>query len=224
MTGTRFGMLPRMAKRTSRKATNVSRRPAPRAAASSRTSSKKAGKKTAAKAAKTPASTKSAGTRSPAKKQGASAKPPRGLPTVAAYLAALPPDRREVIEQLRAVLLKNLDKGIEEGMQYGMIGYCIPHSIYPPGYHCDPRQPLPVMGMASQKNHFSLYMTCIYGDPAIRSWFENAWTATGRKLDMGKGCVRFKKLEDVPLDVLAQAAQRMTVPAMIKFYESMARR
>lgn len=140
--------------------------------------------------------------------------------TVAEYLAGLPEDRRKALEAVRRVVRKNLPKGYQEGMQYGMIGYFVPHSIYPDGYHCDPKQPLPFAGMASQKGHMALYMTGTYMSPELEAWFRKAWTADGRKLDMGKACVRFKKLEDVPLEVVGEAIRRMPVEEFIRIYES----
>lgn len=140
--------------------------------------------------------------------------------TVAEYLDALPPDRRAIVAAVRRVFLDNLPKGYEEGMQYGMIGYYIPHSIYPPGYHCDPKQPLPFAGLAAQKNHYGLYLMCLYGSPQHLAWFQKAWTGAGKRLDMGKACVRFKKLDDVPMDVLAEAIRRVPVSEAIRFYEN----
>jgi hypothetical protein len=140
--------------------------------------------------------------------------------TVKQYLAELPADRRAAISAVRDVILKNLDKGYEEGMQYGMIGYYVPHSIFPDGYHCDPRQPLPFAGLASQKNHMSVYIMSTYVGGEECRWFEAAWKKTGRKLDMGKCCVRFKKLEDVALDVLGEAIRRWPVKKHIDFYVS----
>jgi Domain of unknown function (DU1801) len=131
--------------------------------------------------------------------------------SVEAYLAALPEDRRSAIETVRKVILDNLDEGYEEGIQYGMIGYYVPHRIYPAGYHCDPNQPLPFASLGSQKNHMAVYLMCIYGHEVLRSWFEKAWVKAGKKLDMGKSCVRFKKLDDLALDVIAEAIRR--VPA-----------
>jgi hypothetical protein len=131
--------------------------------------------------------------------------------TVKAYLASLPPDRRAAIQAVREVILKNLDKDYEEGMSYGMIGYYVPHSVYPPGYHCDPKQPLPFAGLASQKNHMAVYLMCTYGDSDHAKWFKDAWAKTGKKLDMGKSCVRFKKLDDLALDVIGQSIKK--VPA-----------
>ncbi len=131
--------------------------------------------------------------------------------TVEQYLNELPPERRAVLEAVRAEIHKNLDPDYEEGMQYGMIGYYIPHRIHPAGYHCDPRQPLPYMGLAAQKNHFSLYMTPIYASPELLAWFQAEWAKTGKKLDMGKACVRFKKLEDLPLAVIGKAVKKTPV-------------
>jgi len=140
--------------------------------------------------------------------------------TVKEYLAELPPDRRAAIEAVRAVILKNLDKGYEEGMQYGMIGYHVPHKIYPAGYHCDPKQPLPFAALASQKNHMGIYLTCIYGNTKHDDWFRKEWAKTGKKLDMGKSCIRFKKLDNLALDVIGKAIARVPVKDYIAYYES----
>jgi uncharacterized protein YdhG (YjbR/CyaY superfamily) len=140
--------------------------------------------------------------------------------TVKEYLAELPEDHRKAIEAVRKVIRKNLDKGYAEGMQYGMIGYYVPHKLYPPGYHCDPSQPLPFAGLASQKNYMSVYLMCLYGHPEHEEWFRKEWAKTGKKLDMGKGCIRFKKLDDLPLDVIGQAVARVPVDEFIGYYES----
>lgn len=131
--------------------------------------------------------------------------------TVEEYLKNLPEDRRAAISAVRKVILANLPKGYEECMSYGMIGYVVPHSIYPAGYHCDPKLPMPFANLASQKNHMALYLMCCYGDPATERWFRRAWSAAGKKLDMGKSCVRFKKLEDVSLEVIGQLIARVPV-------------
>jgi hypothetical protein len=131
--------------------------------------------------------------------------------TVAEYLKSLPADRRAAISVIRKVILANLPEGYEECMSYGMIGYVVPHSIYPAGYHCDPKLPMPFANLASQKNHMALYLMCIYGDPATDQWFRKAWQAAGKKLDRGKSCVRFKKLEDVSLEVIGQLIARVPV-------------
>lgn len=148
--------------------------------------------------------------------------------TVADYLASLPADRRAALEAVRKVILANLDRDFAEGMQYGMIGYFVPHSRYPAGYHCDPKEPLPFAGLASQKGHMSVHLMGLYvgpdggpgGETALVRWFREAWTKTGRKLDMGKCCVRFKKLEDVPLDVLGEAFRRLPAKTYIQRYEA----
>jgi hypothetical protein len=139
--------------------------------------------------------------------------------TVDLYLAELSADRRASIQVVRQVILSNLDQGYEEGMQYGMIGYYVPHSLYPSGYHCDPRQPLPFVCLASQKNYLSLYMMSVYGDSELARWFQAAWKKTGKKLDMGKSCIRFKRPEDLALDVIGEAIRRQPVAKHIEFYE-----
>jgi len=140
--------------------------------------------------------------------------------TVDEYLANLPDDRREALQAIRKVILENLDKDIEEGIQYGMIGYYVPHRVFPPGYHCDPKQPLPFAGMASQKNHISLHLLCTYLSPVDDTWLRDAWTKTGKKLDMGKGCVRFKKLSDVPLEVIGAVIKRIPAKRFIETYQA----
>ena len=140
--------------------------------------------------------------------------------TVDEYLAALPADRRAAIQSVREVILKNLGPGYEEGMQYGMIGYYVPHSVYPPGYHCDPKQPLPFAGLAAQKNHMAVYLMCVYGSPEHEAWFRKEWARTGKKLDMGKSCIRFKQLEDLPLDVIGKAIARVPIRDLVAHYES----
>jgi len=105
-------------------------------------------------------------------------------------------------------------------MQYGMIGYYVPHSVYAPGYHCDPRMPVPFAALASQKNYLSIYLMCVYLDEGHQTWFREAWARTGKKLDMGKSCVRVKKIEDVPLEVIGQAIKRVPVRKFIEHYES----
>jgi hypothetical protein len=140
--------------------------------------------------------------------------------TVAQYLAELPPDRRQEVERVRQVIRQNLGAGYEEGMQYGMIGFYVPHSIYPAGYHCDPKQPLPFAGLASQKNYLSLYCMSMYDEGEDLTWFHKEWKKTGKKLDMGKCCIRFQRADDLALDVIGQAIKRMPVERWIKFYES----
>jgi hypothetical protein len=147
--------------------------------------------------------------------------------TVADYIASLPDGRRHMVESVRKVILDNLDSGYSETMQYGMIGYSVPHSVFPAGYHCDPKQPLPFAGIASQKNYVSVYLMGVYvgciGDEegGEAKWFREAWAAAGKKkLDMGKSCVRFKKLEDVALDVIGESIRRMPAQHYIERYQT----
>ncbi len=136
------------------------------------------------------------------------------------YLDSLPEDRRKAIRKVRAAVNKGLPKGYKEGMQYGFIGWFVPHSVFPDGYHCDPTQPVPFAGLASQKNYMSLYLMCIYGDAKQRAWFEKEWKKTGKKLSMGKACVRFKDVNDVPLDLITKAVARVPVKKFLAHYES----
>jgi hypothetical protein len=140
--------------------------------------------------------------------------------TVAEYLAALPPERRTAIEAVRKEINRRLPKGYAEGIQYGMIGWHVPHSIHPAGYHCDPKQPLPFACLASQKASMSLHLMSLYLDPPSSKRFTEAWKAAGKRLDMGKACVRFKRLEDVPLDVIGDAVARVPVAAYVKMHEA----
>jgi hypothetical protein len=141
--------------------------------------------------------------------------------TVAAYMASLPADRREAIDAVRNVFKTNLDPKIQEGMSYGMIGYSIPHSYYPAGYHCNPSMPLPYAGLASQKGYMSVYLMPCYLGSDLLKWFETAWAKTGKKLNMGKCCIRFKKVEDLALDVIGETLRRLSADAYIKTYESL---
>ncbi len=141
--------------------------------------------------------------------------------TVKAYLAELPAERRQAIQAVRETILANLDSEYEEGMQYGMIGYYVPHRVYAAGYHCDPKQPLPFAALASQKNYMSLYMMGIYGEnnPNLVQ-FQKEWAKTGKKLNMGKACIRFQKLEDLPLQVIGAAIARLPARTYIALYEA----
>lgn len=147
--------------------------------------------------------------------------------SIAGYLASLPPDRRAAISAVRDVIRANLDAGYEEGIQYGMIGYYVPHRIYPAGYKPDPKQPLPFAALASQKNHMALYLMGVYCGCAEGTgeetddakWFRQAWARTGKKLDMGKACVRFTKLENVALEVIGEAIRRIPAKLYVERYE-----
>ena len=137
--------------------------------------------------------------------------------TVAQYLEELPEDRRGAIEAVRKVIKKNLPRGYEEGVGYGMIGYTIPLSRYPDTYN---KQPLILAALASQKNFMTLYLNCVYSDPGLLDWFQASWKKTGKKLDMGKSCVHFKKVEDVSLEVVGEAIARVPVDRYIASYEA----
>lgn len=139
--------------------------------------------------------------------------------SVQAYLSALPDDRRALVEAIRATILAALPAGYEEGIQYGMIGYYVPHSVFAPGYHCDPKQPLPFAGLASQKGYVSLHLPCLYMSAERSERFAQAWQATGKKLDMGKGCVRIKALDAVPLAVIGQMVASIPVAEFLADYQ-----
>lgn len=141
--------------------------------------------------------------------------------TVEAYLASLPDDRKDAMEQLRAVITQHLPAGFQEEMSYGMIGYVVPHSLYPKGYHCNPKLPLPMINLASQKNFIALYHMGMYADSSILDWFtaEYAKTAKG-KLDMGKSCVRFKKMADIPFELIGKLATKISTEQWISCYEN----
>jgi len=147
--------------------------------------------------------------------------PPTNSPaTVAEYLDGLPADRRAMVEAIRRTINRRLPKGYEEGIQYGMIGWFVPHSRYPAGYHCDPRQPVPFAGLGNWKRHVGISLFCTYVDPDHQARLRTAWLATGKPLDMGKGCIRVKRLEDVPLEVLGDCIRRMPVKTFLERYDA----
>lgn len=136
------------------------------------------------------------------------------------YMAELPEDRKKAMIELRKVIKKNIPKGFKETMGYGMMGYCVPHSIYPDGYHCNPSDPLPFMGIASQKNFIAVYHMGVYSDPKLLKWFTDEYKKRATtKLDMGKSCIRFKKPESIPFDLIGELASKMTVKDWITKYE-----
>lgn len=137
------------------------------------------------------------------------------------YINSLPEDRKSHVEKLRNVIIKNLPKGFSEGMGYGMLGYVVPHSIYPKGYHCKPSDPLPFIGMASQKNSINFYHMGIYANKELHDWFVSEYPKhSTRKLDMGKSCIRFKKFEDIPFDLIGELVTKVSVEDWIATYES----
>ncbi len=137
--------------------------------------------------------------------------------TVAEYLAKLPADRRAALSVVRRVIKKHLPRGFVETMQYGMVAYVIPLSRYPKTYN---KQPLTVAALASQKNYLSVYLMGVYADPALARWFESSWAKSGKKLDMGKSCVRFRSAEDLALDVLGKVIARVTAEDLIAQHDA----
>jgi hypothetical protein len=140
--------------------------------------------------------------------------------SVADYLSQLPSDRSDAIAAILDVIAAHIDAPFEAGMQYGMPGYYLPHSVYPAGYHVNPKEPLPFASIGAQKNHIGLYLFCVYVDGETQEWFKTAWKASGKKLGMGKSCVRVKKLDGVPLDVLAELFDRVKADDFVRGYES----
>jgi len=137
------------------------------------------------------------------------------------YINQIPEERKEVMKKLRNVIQNNLPKGFEEGMNYNMIGYYVPHSIYPDGYHCDTKLPLPFMNIASQKNFIAVYHMGMYAKKELLDWFTTQYPKHCKyKLDMGKSCVRFKKIEDIPYELIGQLTTKMTTEEWIQVYES----
>ncbi|MDG1729644.1 MAG: DUF1801 domain-containing protein [Algibacter sp.] len=137
------------------------------------------------------------------------------------YISQVPEERQPVLKKLRTIINENLPKEFQEGIQYGMIGYYVPHSIYPDGYHCSPKEPLPFMSFASQKSSINLYHSGIYAVPKIHDWFVSEFPKhSKRKLDMGKSCIRFKNIEDIPYDLIAELCTQLSVKAWIDIYET----
>lgn len=142
--------------------------------------------------------------------------------TVNDYLLEVPKERTDYFNKLRDTILKNIPKGFEECIAYGMVGYVVPHKLFPAGYHCDPKLPLGFVSIASQKNFISLYHMGIYGSPKLLEWFVNEYPKHCKtKLDMGKGCIRFKKMEDIPYKLIGELIKKITVKEYISTYEEM---
>jgi len=136
------------------------------------------------------------------------------------YIAELPQDRKQPIRNLRDTILKNLPEGFQEVMSYGMIGYVVPHSIYPDGYHCSPDLPLPFMNLASQKNFVAVYHAGIYASEELYNWFVGEYPKYVKtKLDMGKSCIRFKKMDTIPYSLIGELCTKMSVKEWINIYE-----
>ena len=140
--------------------------------------------------------------------------------TVDQYINELPEERKKPMEEIRKVIRKNIPKGFQECMSYGMVGYVVPHSKYPDGYHCDPKLPLPFLAFASQKNFIAIYHMGIYADPKLLKWFTEAHAkAWPKKLDMGKSCMRYKKPEDIPYALIGELVTKITPDDWIEIYE-----
>jgi len=136
------------------------------------------------------------------------------------YMSNLPEDRLEPMKKLRSTINDNLPKGFKETMSYGMIGYVVPHDVYPNGYHCNPKLPLPFMSIASQKNFIALYHMGVYADEAIMTWFKEEFPKHSKyKLDMGKSCIRFKKIDHIPYELIAELVKKMSAKDWITLYE-----
>lgn len=141
--------------------------------------------------------------------------------TVEAILSNVPPERAEAFNSLHQRILKNLPEGFEAAMSYGMLGYVVPHRIYPAGYHCKPTEPLPFASIASQKNSINFYHMGIYSNPELLDWFVAEYPKHSKqKLDMGKSCIRFKKLEEIPYELIGELMTKMSVQQWIDLYES----
>ncbi|MET0394302.1 MAG: DUF1801 domain-containing protein [Chitinophagaceae bacterium] len=150
---------------------------------------------------------------------------PSKATTAEQYLDELPEDRKSAVATLREAIVKNLPKGFREGMAYGMPGYAVPHEIYPAGYHCDPKQPLPFMSIASQKNFIAFYHMGLYAMPELLEWFTAEYPKhSAAKPDMGKGCVRFKKPEHIPYKLIAELVKKVSVKDWIDVYEKNVKR
>ena len=142
--------------------------------------------------------------------------------TVKEYIDSLPPERKDAVSKLREVILKNLPKGFKEEMSYGMIGYVVPHTLYPAGYHCNPSLPLPFMNLASQKNFVSLYHMGIYANKELLDWFTVEYAKQSKtKLDLGKSCLRFKKMDQIPFKLIGELSKKISPDRWIKFYEKL---
>ncbi len=141
------------------------------------------------------------------------------------YIDQLPSERQEVISKLRKIVLKNLPEGFEEQMSYGMLGYVVPHSLYPEGYHSSPELPLPFINVGSQKNFVAIYHSGIYTDPKLYDWFVGEYPKYVKtKLNMGKSCIRFKKMENIPYELIAELCTKMTAKEWIVLYEKNVKR
>jgi uncharacterized protein YdhG (YjbR/CyaY superfamily) len=145
--------------------------------------------------------------------------------TVEEYLRNLPDDRKEAMNKLRVTILENIPKGFVEEISYGMIGYVVPRTLYPDGYHCNPKLPLPFINLASQKNFIALYHMGIYANPELLKWFTEEFSKhSNQKMDMGKSCIRFKKMDQIPFDLIAELVKKMSVEDWVNTYQTQFRK
>lgn len=145
--------------------------------------------------------------------------------TPSEYIDQLPEDRKKAMEKLRETILQHLPEGFEEAMSYGMIGYVVPHSIYPDGYHVNPDLPLPFMSMASQKNYIALYHSGVYANKGLLDWFTAEYEKrVGKKPDMGKSCIRFRQIDRIPYELIGELAEKMSADRWIEIYEQQIKR
>jgi uncharacterized protein YdhG (YjbR/CyaY superfamily) len=141
--------------------------------------------------------------------------------TVEQYISEAPDERKEALQKLRKVILDNLPDGFQECISYGMIGYVVPHSIYPKGYHCTPELPLPFMSFASQKNSINFYHMGLYAEPELYDWFVAEYPKhSAQKLDIGKSCLRIKKPENIPFELIGELVKKISVSQWITMYET----
>lgn len=139
---------------------------------------------------------------------------------VSEYLQALEPARAEMLVALRDEICKHIDPRFGEGIQYGIPSWFVPHAIYPQGYHCAPKEPVPFISLASQKNHVGLYLFCIYCDPDEHRRFVEEWKESGMRLDMGKACIRIRRIEEIPFGVIGRAIKRISIEKFLTAYEA----
>jgi uncharacterized protein YdhG (YjbR/CyaY superfamily) len=141
------------------------------------------------------------------------------------YISQLPEDRKEAFEKLRKTIKENLPEGFQETMSYGMIGFVIPHSVYPSGYHVNPKEPVPFIGLGSQKHYIALYHMGIYAHPEISAWFQSEYPKHVKtKLDMGKSCIRFKRMDSIPYDLIAELCRKITMEDYLHDYNLMVKK
>lgn len=145
-------------------------------------------------------------------------------PTPEAYLSELPPERQGPMRKLREAIQAHIDPAFQEGMGYGMMGWDVPFSIYPEGYHCNPKLPVPFLGLASQKNYIAVYHMGVYNDPALLKWFQDEYAKTGWKLNMGKSCIRLRRMDQIPYELIGKLASKPSLKEYLHHYVTQVKR